>query len=34
MIEELAPVFGHQPSDIGIRIIGTKPGERGEGRSD
>jgi FlaA1/EpsC-like NDP-sugar epimerase len=28
MIEELAPVFGHQPSDIGIRIIGTKPGEK------
>lgn len=28
MINELAPVYGHQPQDIEIRIIGTKPGEK------
>ena len=28
MIEELAPQFGHQPSDIKVETIGTKPGEK------
>ena len=28
MIEVLAPQFGHQPGNIGIEIIGTKPGEK------
>jgi FlaA1/EpsC-like NDP-sugar epimerase len=28
MIQELAPVFGHSPSDIQIQIIGKKPGEK------
>ena len=28
MIEELAPQHGYEPSDIEIRIIGTKPGEK------
>ena len=28
MIEELAPEFGHNPADIKIDIIGTKPGEK------
>ncbi|MGS2744309.1 SDR family NAD(P)-dependent oxidoreductase [Halomonas sp. LS-001] len=28
MIEELAPVYGHQPEDIKIKIIGSKPGEK------
>ncbi len=28
MIEELAPVFGHDPGRIEIRIIGVKPGEK------
>ena len=28
MIHELAPAFGHRPDQIGIDIIGTKPGEK------
>ena len=28
MIEELAPAYGHNPDDIEIEIIGTKPGEK------
>ncbi len=28
MIEELAPRFGHDPEDISIEVIGTKPGEK------
>ncbi len=28
MIQEAAPAFGYDPSDIGIKIIGTKPGEK------
>lgn len=28
MIEELAPRYGHDPRDIKIRTIGTKPGEK------
>jgi FlaA1/EpsC-like NDP-sugar epimerase len=28
MIEELAPEFGHNPANIKIEIIGTKPGEK------
>ncbi|MCD4720415.1 MAG: SDR family NAD(P)-dependent oxidoreductase [Desulfobacula sp.] len=28
MIEDLAPVFGHNPKDIDMKIIGTKPGEK------
>ena len=28
MISELAPVSGYKPKDIGIEIIGTKPGEK------
>jgi FlaA1/EpsC-like NDP-sugar epimerase len=28
MIRELAPDFGHDPERIGIRVIGTKPGEK------
>jgi FlaA1/EpsC-like NDP-sugar epimerase len=28
MIEDLAPVYGHKPKDIDIKIIGTKPGEK------
>jgi FlaA1/EpsC-like NDP-sugar epimerase len=28
MIEELAPRFGHDPQNISIEIIGTKPGEK------
>jgi FlaA1/EpsC-like NDP-sugar epimerase len=28
MIRELAPDFGHDPEKIGIRVIGTKPGEK------
>jgi FlaA1/EpsC-like NDP-sugar epimerase len=28
MIEDLAPVFGHNPKDIEIKLIGTKPGEK------
>jgi FlaA1/EpsC-like NDP-sugar epimerase len=28
MIDELAPKFGHKPTDIQIEIIGTKPGEK------
>ena len=28
MIEDLAPVFGHNPENIRIDIIGTKPGEK------
>lgn len=28
MITELAPKYGHSPEEIGIRIIGTKPGEK------
>ena len=28
MIRELAPVYGHNPDDIEIKIIGVKPGEK------
>lgn len=28
MIEELAPVYGHDPTQIQIEIIGSKPGEK------
>lgn len=28
MIEELAPRYGHKPSDISIQVVGTKPGEK------
>ena len=28
LIQELAPRYGHSPEDIGIDIIGTKPGEK------
>ena len=28
MIEDLAPVYGHDPKSIEIKIIGTKPGEK------
>ncbi|WP_321492483.1 SDR family NAD(P)-dependent oxidoreductase [uncultured Desulfobacter sp.] len=28
MIKELAPVYGHNPDNIKINIIGTKPGEK------
>jgi FlaA1/EpsC-like NDP-sugar epimerase len=28
MIDELAPEFGHNPADIKIEMIGTKPGEK------
>ena len=28
MIEELAPVYGHDPAELGIEIIGAKPGEK------
>ncbi|SKA67253.1 SDR family NAD(P)-dependent oxidoreductase [Desulfobaculum bizertense] len=28
MIQELAPVYGHNPEDIGITVIGSKPGEK------
>jgi FlaA1/EpsC-like NDP-sugar epimerase len=28
MIEELAPIYGHDPKDLTINIIGTKPGEK------
>lgn len=28
MIQELGPNYGHSPSDIPIKIIGTKPGEK------
>ena len=28
MIEELAPVFGFEPRDIEIKVIGSKPGEK------
>jgi FlaA1/EpsC-like NDP-sugar epimerase len=28
MIEELSPGFGHRPSDIAIKIIGPRPGEK------
>jgi len=28
MIQELAPIFGHQPEKISIQIIGHKPGEK------
>ena len=28
MIDELAPVYGHNPDDIAIEIIGAKPGEK------
>lgn len=28
MIEELAPRFGHKPEDIGIDVIGVRPGEK------
>lgn len=28
MIEELAPLHGHEPEDVEITVIGTKPGEK------
>ena len=28
MIEKLAPVYGHNPKDISIEVIGSKPGEK------
>jgi FlaA1/EpsC-like NDP-sugar epimerase len=28
MIEELAPFYGHNPEDLSINVIGTKPGEK------
>jgi FlaA1/EpsC-like NDP-sugar epimerase len=28
MIEELAPFYGHDPEDVSINVIGTKPGEK------
>lgn len=28
MIEELAPKYGYDPADIGMTVIGTKPGEK------
>jgi FlaA1/EpsC-like NDP-sugar epimerase len=28
MIEELAPFYGHNPGDLSINVIGTKPGEK------
>lgn len=28
MIEELAPVYGHDPKDIPIQLIGSRPGEK------
>lgn len=28
LIAELAPSYGHQPEDINVEIIGTKPGEK------
>lgn len=28
MIDELAPRYGYKPADIGIRVIGSKPGEK------
>ena len=28
MIEQLAPVYGHSPDDIQVRVIGAKPGEK------
>jgi FlaA1/EpsC-like NDP-sugar epimerase len=28
MIEELAPIYGHNPEDVSINVIGTKPGEK------
>lgn len=28
MIENLAPVFGHDPADIELEVIGVKPGEK------
>jgi FlaA1/EpsC-like NDP-sugar epimerase len=28
MIEELAPLYGHSPANIDLRMIGTKPGEK------
>lgn len=28
MIEELAPRYGHRPTDIPIQIVGSKPGEK------
>ena len=28
MIEELAPIYGHQPQSVAIEIIGFKPGEK------
>ena len=28
MIRQLAPVYGHDPRDIEIQVIGTKPGEK------
>jgi len=28
MIEKLAPIFGHRPEDIELKLIGVKPGEK------
>jgi FlaA1/EpsC-like NDP-sugar epimerase len=28
MIEELAPFYGHDPEDLSVNVIGTKPGEK------
>ena len=28
MIEELAPVYGHEPSKVEIKVIGARPGEK------
>ena len=28
MIEELAPVYGHEPANVPVRLIGSKPGEK------
>lgn len=28
MIQELAPRYGYQPEEIGIEVVGTKPGEK------
>ncbi len=28
MVEELAPMFGHDPASIDIKVIGAKPGEK------
>ena len=28
MIDMLAPVFGHRPQDIPIKVVGARPGEK------